>query len=309
MKKKGSGYYLAKAIPAILLLLLLFIVPIAFIFSYAFQDGAASILDVVEDDYTYHLLSFTLQESLLSAFISVIAALPFAAFFSRYTFPGRKMLLTVSQLSFTIPTILVVLGFVIWYGNNGYLNNALRSILGVSYTPLSILYSFKAIILAHVYLNFPIAFTLITASWTTLSETEENAAYTLGQSNESPIFIKSSRIEFYSKDNRATTEALSFVQYNDDGNVRLEGSADKSVIDTESKRMELEGNVKLSENDSGMMIEADTLIFDSENEEITADGHVRVVSEDGEFEGTGFAGDLMTSSYSFASIEKGVFKL
>lgn len=112
----------------------------------------------------------------------------------------------------------------------------------------------------------------------------ENAAYTLGQSNESPIFIKSSRIEFYSKDNRATTEALSFVQYNDDGNVRLEGSADKSVIDTESKRMELEGNVKLSENDSGMMIEADTLIFDSENEEITADGHVRVVSEDGEFE-------------------------
>ena len=103
----------------------------------------------------------------------------------------------------------------------------------------------------------------------------ENAAYTLGQSNESPIFIKSSRIEFYSKDNRATTEALSFVQYNDDGNVRLEGSADKSVIDTESKRMELEGNVKLSENDSGMMIEADTLIFDSENEEITADGHVR----------------------------------
>ena len=137
----------------------------------------------------------------------------------------------------------------------------------------------------------------------------ENAAYTLGQSNESPIFIKSSRIEFYSKDNRATTEALSFVQYNDDGNVRLEGSADNSVIDTESKRMELEGNVKLSENDSGMMIEADTLIFDSENEEITADAHVRVVSKDGEFEGTGFAGDLMTSSYSFASIEKGVFKL
>ena len=120
MKKKGSGYYLAKAIPAILLLLLLFIVPIAFIFSYAFQDGAASILDVVEDDYTYHLLSFTLQESLLSAFISVIAALPFAAFFSRYTFPGRKMLLTVSQLSFTIPTILVVLGFVIWYGSSAF---------------------------------------------------------------------------------------------------------------------------------------------------------------------------------------------
>ncbi len=137
----------------------------------------------------------------------------------------------------------------------------------------------------------------------------ENATYTLGQTGEPPIFITSSRIEFYSKDDRATTGALSFVQYNDQGEIRLEGSADRSEIDTDSKRMELEGNVKLSENESGMMIEADTLSFDSENDEVTADGHVRVVSEDGEFEGTGFAGDLITSSYSFASIEKGVFRL
>ena len=137
----------------------------------------------------------------------------------------------------------------------------------------------------------------------------EEASYTLGQTGESPIFIKSSRIEFYSKDDRAFTESLSFVQYNDEGEIRLEGSADKSEIDTKSKRMELEGNVKLSENDSGMMIEADALSFDSENNEVTADGHVRVVSEDGEFEGTGFAGDLITSSYSFGSIEKGVFRL
>ena len=137
----------------------------------------------------------------------------------------------------------------------------------------------------------------------------ENATYTLGQTGEPPIFIKSSRIELYSDDNRAITEALSFIQYNDDGEIRLEGSADSSEIDTESKVMKLDGNVRLAENESGMMIEADTLMFDSENDEVTADGNVKVVSDDGEFEGTGFAGDLLLSSYSFASIEKGVFRL
>ena len=178
--RKGTGYYSLKAIPAALLLLALFIIPIALTFSDAFKDGGAAILGVLTDDYTYHLLSFTLFESLLSAAISVIAALPFASFYSRYSFPGRRAMLVFSQLSFTIPSILVVLGFVIWYGNNGYLNNALRALMDVDYTPLSVLYSFKAIILAHVYLNFPVAFALITASWSSIPDSYEKAAATLG---------------------------------------------------------------------------------------------------------------------------------
>ena len=178
--RKGTGYYLMKAIPAVMLLLVLFIIPIALTFSDAFKDGGQQMLAVLEDGYTYHLLSFTVSESLLSAAISVAAALPFAAFFSRYSFPGRRAMLSLSQLSFTIPSILVVLGFVIWYGNNGYLNNALRALMDISHTPLSVLYSFKAIILAHVYLNFPVAFALITAAWSAIPDNAEKAAATLG---------------------------------------------------------------------------------------------------------------------------------
>ena len=54
------------------------------------------------------------------------------------------------------------------------------------------------------------------------------AEYTLGQAGENPIFIKSPRMTFYSSDNRAVTEALSFVQYDDDGNIIIEGQADSS---------------------------------------------------------------------------------
>ena len=137
-------------------------------------------VEIFKDEYTYRLLVFTLEEALLSALISTLIAIPLASFFSKYTFPLRRTVLTLSGLSFTIPSILVVLGFVIWYGNNGLLNAFLMKITGRDYTTLQILYSFKAIILAHVYLNFPIAFLLITNAWTEMPDTPEKAAYTLG---------------------------------------------------------------------------------------------------------------------------------
>ena len=178
----NRGYCIRHALPGIVVLTILFLIPLAATFSYAFRDEAKALIGVVRDGYTYRLLSFTLTQSLLSALIAVAAALPFAAFFARYSFPGRKAVMTLSALSFTIPTILVVLGFVIWYGNNGILNTLLMKLLHRDYTMLRVLYSFKAIILAHVYLNFPVAFLLITEAWMGLPDTAENAAYTLGAS-------------------------------------------------------------------------------------------------------------------------------
>ncbi len=179
---KRENYYIKRAIPAIMILLLLFFLPLIGILSKAFSDNAAAIKSVFTDKFTYKLLMFTFTESFISALISVIIALPFAAFYSTYKFRGRKAILSLSELSFTLPSILVVLGFVIWYGNNGLLNSFLKSIFRLNENPLKILYSFKAIILAHVYLNFPIAFALLTASWEGDSKREEYASYMLTRS-------------------------------------------------------------------------------------------------------------------------------
>ncbi len=177
--KEGIWNYRARTIPALLLVLILFLIPMALVFSSAISGGTLE--EALLDRSTYRILAFTVEESLLSALISVLVSLPFAAFFSSFRFPGRRMILALSALSFTMPTILTVLGFVIWYGNNGYLNNLIASVAGLDYTPLRILYSFPAIILAHVYLNFPIAFLLITTAWSERSGEEELAAYTLGK--------------------------------------------------------------------------------------------------------------------------------
>lgn len=177
--RKANGIYRGLAFPALIVLVFLFALPLYFTFSKAFEGGFDTLKSVFTSPYSYRLVRFTVVESLLSAFISCLIALPFAAFYASYDFKLRKLTLTLSALSFTIPSILVVLGFVIFYGNNGVLNNMLKSIFHLDESPIRILYTFPAIILAHVYLNLPVAFNLITNGWTSLARNEEMASYTL----------------------------------------------------------------------------------------------------------------------------------
>ena len=186
--KKADRIYRALAAPALLILVFLFALPLYFTFSTAFEGGFDTIRSVFTSAYSYRLVRFTLIESLLSAFISCLVALPFAAFFASYDFRLRKMTLALSALSFTIPSILVVLGFVIFYGNNGVLNSLLKDIFSLEESPVRFLYSFSAIIFAHVYLNLPVAFNLITNGWTSLPMNEEMASYTLGRGKMKTFF-------------------------------------------------------------------------------------------------------------------------
>lgn len=174
MPSSDNRYYLKNAVPALLIMAAVFLLPVGTVFLKAFSV-TGEIGRTFTDRYTWRILGFTLLESSLSALISVLAAIPFALFFSRYTFFGRRAILTVSDAAFALPAILAVLGFVIYYGNNGILNRILSS-------KFQILYSFRAIILAHVYLNFPVAFSLITGALLSTPDQEEQASRLLGAS-------------------------------------------------------------------------------------------------------------------------------
>ena len=180
--KKDNSYYLVQAIPALAVTVIIFFLPIGSVLL-----RARNITGTFTDPYTWRLLGFTVLEASLSALLSVILALPFCIFFSRYSFPMRRALLTVSDAAFALPAILAALGFVIWYGNNGILNNIMGA-LTKGKANLKILYSFKAIILAHVYLNFPVALSLITGALSSIPRTDENASRLLGASEFTTFF-------------------------------------------------------------------------------------------------------------------------
>ena len=180
--KERDKFYFKLSLPALIITFLIFLLPLFSVLGRAFINGPEALINTFRDAYTWRLLAFTVWESLLSAVISVGLAIPFSVFFSKYSFFGRKAILTASDVAFALPAILCVLGFVIFYGNNGILNNILVS-LHITEEKIKFLYSFPSVIMAHVYLNFPVAFSLITSALVGMDEKEEMASKLLGKSN------------------------------------------------------------------------------------------------------------------------------
>ncbi len=170
---------------SLLFFTLFFLLPVTTVVRDAFvtEQGNATlshIRNIAVSPYYLRIIGFTAFQAAVSAVFSVLFGLPGAYILSHYTFPGKRALRSLTTIPFVMPAILVVLGFIILFGNNGIINRVLMKLLGRNTPPLRILYSFAAVILAHVFYNFPIAMRLISSSWEHISVKNIESARTLG---------------------------------------------------------------------------------------------------------------------------------
>lgn len=164
---------------------LLFYTPVFSVLRRAFltTEGSFTLLNlkkIIMSSYDRRVIFFTLYQAFLSTLFSLLLGLPGAYLLARKNFPGKSVLKAVATIPFVLPSILVVLGFVIFFGNNGYLNQLFMKLFKLHTPPLKILYSMKAIILAHSFYNFPVAMRIIASLWEKLSITQIQAAHSLG---------------------------------------------------------------------------------------------------------------------------------
>ncbi|WP_187759752.1 ABC transporter permease [Thiospirochaeta perfilievii] len=136
--------------------------------------------DIYNSFYYKKIISFTVYQGLLSALLSVLIGIPGAYLLTRYNFIGKRVFLSLSTLPFILPSILTVLGFVLLFGNSGYLNNLLMSLFELKSPPLKILYSIKAVLLAHIFYNTPLAIRIISSRWKKIPYEVIEASYSLG---------------------------------------------------------------------------------------------------------------------------------
>lgn len=190
--RKGGSYVLESSpffkilsTPAIIVLLLLLVVPLIIILSKAFVGPEGSltlnrVITLLKSEYTWRIVRFTFLQAFISTVVSVLIALPGAYIIANYRFRGKRLIKAISVIPFVLPSILVVLGFVIFYGNSGLINQLLMKLFNLEEGPIKILYTFGAVILAHAFYNFPIALGLISSFWEQLPISYNHAAMTLG---------------------------------------------------------------------------------------------------------------------------------
>ena len=70
--------------------------------------------------------------------------------------------------------------------------------------------------------------------------------------------------------------------------------------------MDLWNGVVFEDKERNMKILGDTLFYDRSEDTLVADGRVVVESEEGNFTGNDFRGDLRSGVFTFLSIEEGV---
>lgn len=119
---------------------------------------------------------FTVLQAALSAIFSTLLAIPVARALARRRFAGRSALITLMGAPFLLPAVVAVLGLLAIFGRSGVIND-LGSALGL---PTMSIYGLHGVVLAHLFLNMPLAVRMILQGWQAIPAERFRLAASLG---------------------------------------------------------------------------------------------------------------------------------
>lgn len=132
--------------------------------------------------YIFNALLFTVKQAFFSTIVALIIGIPMGFFVAQREFPLKKFFVSLSAVSFCVPTLLVALAYVQFFGMNGNLNQFLKSIFDLKSSPITFLYSFVGIVIAQGFYNFPLVMKTCSDVWSRIDLRQENVATLLGAS-------------------------------------------------------------------------------------------------------------------------------
>ncbi len=119
---------------------------------------------------------FSASQAVASALASVLLAVPVARALARRRFAGRGLLIAALGAPFLLPVVVAVLGLLAIFGRAGLVNAGLAA-LGL---PQIGIYGFHGVVLAHVFLNMPLAVRMILHGWQGVPAERVRLAQSLG---------------------------------------------------------------------------------------------------------------------------------
>jgi sulfate/thiosulfate transport system permease protein len=147
---------------------LMVLLPIAAVVSRSFADGLGSFWDAVTAPQGVAALKLTLIASLIVVAINAVAGTVIAWVLVRDRFPGKRVVNSLIDLPFALPTIVAGLTLLALYGENGVLG-----IEGVSFTRLGV-------VMALLFVTLPFVVRAVQPVLLELDTDMEEAAASLG---------------------------------------------------------------------------------------------------------------------------------
>ncbi|HVV51007.1 MAG TPA: sulfate ABC transporter permease subunit CysW [Polyangia bacterium] len=150
--------------------------PLATVFVEAFRKGADAYLAAVRDPETLSAIELTLLTAAISVPCNLVFGIGASWLIAKYRFPGKRALLTLIDLPFSVSPVIAGLVFVLLMGGRGLLGPFLER------HDLHVIFAVPGIVLATTFITFPFVAREVLPIMQDLGNDEEEQALTLGAS-------------------------------------------------------------------------------------------------------------------------------
>lgn len=177
-RRVGDGTATRRVLVGLTLVITAIVVmaPLAVIFSQALARGLAVYAESLVRPDTLHAVGLTLFTALICVPVNVGFGIAAAWTVTKFTFPGRGLLLALIELPFSISPIVAGVAYLFVYGAQGLLGPLLEAY------DIKIMFAIPGIVLASLFVTAPFVAREIIPLMMAQGREEEEAAVTLGAS-------------------------------------------------------------------------------------------------------------------------------
>ena len=156
------------------LLGLLVVLPLAVVIVEALRQGWQAYVAAVLEPDTLAAIRLTLLVAAISVPANAVFGIAAAWAITKYSFPGKRLLLTFIDLPFTVSPVVAGLVFVLLFGAHGWFGSWLRE------QEIRVIFATPGIVLATIFITFPFVARELIPLMQQQGRDQEEAAASLG---------------------------------------------------------------------------------------------------------------------------------
>ena len=152
------------------------LLPLVAVFSEALKAGIGGFIEAIETPDAWAAIKLTLLIAAISVPLNVVFGLAASWAITKFSFPGKSLLITLIDLPFSVSPVVSGLIFVLLFGANGLFGAWLAE------HDLKIIFAVPGIVLATVFITFPFVARELIPLMMEQGKDDEEAALSLGAS-------------------------------------------------------------------------------------------------------------------------------
>ena len=169
----AQAFLIAGALAFLAVFLLL---PLVAVFTEAFKQGAGAFILAINHPDAWAAIELTLLIAAISVPLNLVFGVAASWAITKFTFPGRNLLVTFIDLPFSVSPVVSGLIFVLLFGAHGFLGPWLIE------HDVKIIFAVPGIVLATVFITFPFVARELIPLMQEQGKDDEEAAISLGAS-------------------------------------------------------------------------------------------------------------------------------